>query len=235
MSAFYGAFIGAAGWPGTGGAGPGGDAPEWVRAGAFADIDFVNVPPRAWISGVGEISDFSTIFGESALLPNHEYDPLLLDSGVGYGLGAEDQGVGTFAGALVSAFNYGFSAIVEFDDIFGLEYTEATFATDFVINYSPAQLSLTDSGTFGLYMPDESLGTAGAHKLGFTLTASEGYGSVDNTQLDGYPPVGEDKVTVMDPTTPNQPTDIIFHCAKLKRLTTYTPVKTELELKALTA
>lgn len=223
-------------WPGGGG--PGGeDPPVWARAGSIADIDFVNVPPRAWTSTGGEVAweDFDTILGESSLFgPTTAFDPLMLESGVGYGNGNADRGAGTFLGAMVTAFNFSFTAIAEFNDNFHLEYSVAGFSTDVVVRYADTvEVQLEDAaGGVGLFLPGAPNGDAGPHKFGFTITADSMYAAVDGVSLDD---LDEPPSSTLDPDTPLQPTDIYFRAAKLKRLTVYNPIKTEAEQRTLTA
>lgn len=225
-------------WPSGGGPG-GGEPPAWARAGSVADIDFVNDPPRAWTSTGAEVAwaDFDEIFGESELIAQRVFDPLMLDSGVGYGQGTGDPGGGTMLGALITAFNFNFTAVIEFDGNFSLEYTEPAFATDLVINAGIAGFGETvtvsdaNGGVPSIQRPDFS-GADASSKLAVTVTADAMYAAYNGESLDDgdVPPN-----TAVNPATPNQPTDIVFQASKLKRLTVYNPIKTQAEQRALTA
>lgn len=222
----------ASGWPASGGPG-GGDPPAWARSGSIADIDFVNDPPRAWTSTGGEIAfeDFGTILGSSVLFPTFTYDPLLVDLGVGYGTG-DPQGFGTFIGDMAEAFNFGFTMIAEFNEIFGIELTEGTFTTDIAVELGAGQEpGIVDQYDVNFVYADARNVAAGAHKFGMTLTQDTFYVAVDNESLVDNP----GPATVVDPEAPLQPTDMVFHSAKLKRLTIYNPIKTEAEQRTLTA
>jgi hypothetical protein len=218
-------------WPLPGGGGSGAP-PAWARAGSIADIDFVNNPPRAWTSTGGEVAfaNFDTIFGESSLIPDRAYNPAEVNLGVGYGDGDSH---GSFIGAMIAAFNFDFSVVVEFDGQFNLEYVEDTFGTDIVFNYATTvspRLSDQNSG-FKVIDAGDVNGSLGAHKAAFTITGSSAYAAVDGVSLQDpdNPPA-----TVIDPDTPNQPTDIVFLTANLKRLTVYNPIRTEADQRVLT-
>lgn len=226
-------------WPANGSPG-GGPPPAWARAGSIADIDFVNNPPRAWTSTGGEVA-LSEVVGDSVALSS-TYDPDKLDPGVGYGLGNADTGQGAFIGDMVTAFNFSFTAVIEFDDNFQLEYAETTnFNTDVVVRHTNSAVPrLTDNVDGVISHPDNDgadnpVGAAGAHKLAVTITASEMYAALDGASFLTLFVGAPGRVSIVDPSTPDQPTDIVFISAKLKRLTVYNPIKTEAEQRTLTA
>jgi hypothetical protein len=211
-------------WPADGSPDTG-DAPAWARTGSIA-----------W-DGTNTITwaNFNTILGSSVLIPGRDFDPLKLDSGVGYGLGNSDQGGGTFLDAFIDAFNFSFTVVMEFDGNFQLEYTEATFGTDLTVTAGVAGhgdgMHITDQNSGVILEPVGNTAAAASSKLALTITASSMYSAYNGASL-MYADVPAQ--TVVDPDTPNQPTDIVFLASKLKRLTIYNPVKTEAEQRTLT-
>lgn len=221
-------------WPHSGDGGGSFEAPTWVRPGAKADIDFAHDPPRAWTATAGETDDLSTILGDSALM-GVTYDPDGLQPGVGF------TGLAALIGPMVTAFAFGFTLRIEQQDYATIEFTEPTYGTDiqFVCGSNPANsVGLVDNGTessgVSLKSRDE-LGagiptTPGAHTVALTIKSNEMYGGIDGEAFWGYDDDGE--TTVTDPSTPNDPTDIIIGFAHgVQRMTVY-PAKSEADTLA---
>lgn len=237
LEVFDHAYINYSPWPIPGSPGSG-DPPAWAPAGSVAYVDFVTNEPRAWTSTGGEVlfANLNTILGDSTLIPNRAYNPAKVDLGVGYGLGGGDQGPGSFLNDMVTAFNFNFTCLVEFNGNLSLEYVEPTFGTDLIIAAGIAGfgdiMSISDQNS-PAYLQKTGGGPADAiSKLAFTLTPTQLYAAYNGVSMDDadVPPN-----TVVDPVTPNQPTDIVFIAAKLKRLTIYNPIKTAAELVTLTS
>lgn len=216
--------------------GGGGSPPAWARSGSVADIDFVNNPPRAWTATGGEVAfaAFNTILGESPSFPGFSYDPGKVDLGVGYGGGVGDQGTAALIGALANVFMFDFTVVFEFDANFVFNAVDVTFATD--ISYRCASNSVPglrdDIGGNNLLDPSGLNGDAGAHKGAITITAPLAYTATDNVSGTLSSEVGAD--TTIDPDTPQTPTELIINASLLKRMTVYSPIKTEAEQRALT-
>jgi hypothetical protein len=218
-------------WPGSGGGGGDEETPAWARPGSIADIDFVNDPPRAWTSTGGEVAfaAFNTILGESLLIPDRAYDPADVNAGVGY------IGSGTFIGDFVDAFAFDFTVVIEHDEGLNMEFTEGTFGTDLVYRYGTVVApGLLDNGSesTGYVLTLSGNGTEGSHVSAFTITAASMYGGCDGVAFmsDEEPPT-----SALDPSTPNDPTDVVFQASALIRRLTVYPAKNESATLALTA
>lgn len=203
----------------------GGGEPEWLRPGAAFDLDFEN--DRYYWGGVEKAEvDLTSILGASALL-GAEYHAENIASGVGY------SGSIALVSILRTALLGDYTLLAEFDDIFGFEAAEESFATDLVASYNISSITLTDNlGGFVAY-PAGGTGSAGPHKMAFTVTASSAFGSVDNVKMDdnGDP----DVVTTFDPQMPATPSDIKITAGNLKRFTVWTTEKSEADTQALTS
>lgn len=212
--------------PRPSGEGGGGGEPEWVPDGAVAHVDFETVPVRAYAGG-SEVADLTTILGDSVLM-NVVFAPADIVEGVGFT--NVEAGDVALIGALRTALQSDFTMQIEFVDRFRLEITEETFGTDIVAKHiNGQQPSLTDGNVAVV----TSSGTAGPHKMAFTVTDASSYASVDNVKLDDE---GDPPVTTADLAMPNVPTDIILLAGSgiVKRFTIYNPIKTENQTQALT-
>jgi hypothetical protein len=225
-------------WPLPGGGGSGAP-PAWARAGSIADIDFASDPPRAWTSASGDVV-LADVVGDSVAMSSF-YNPDKLDPGVGYGMGNGDTAQGAFIGDMITAFNFSFTVVIEFDDNFSLEYVDVVhFNTDVVVRHTATSVPrVTDNADAVISHPDNDgsdhpAGAIGAHKMAVTITASEMYAALDGTSFLTGVAGDPDRVSVVDPNTPDQPTDIVFLSAKLKRLTVYNPIRTEADQRVLT-